>query len=99
MGTDVLGTSDGSKAWDTLADVTRRQGSLPFEVHLWAADEAENTACTRAGRDGLEDMVARLPAAKVAPELPHHLPSPGSELSEATSPGARQSFASNLLDR
>lgn len=95
----MLATSDGSKAWDALADVTRRKGSLPFEVHVWAADEAKGTACTRAGRDGLEDMVARLPAAKVTAEPPcRHLSSPGPGPSHLV-PAARHSSASSLSNR
>ncbi|KAK7233825.1 protein methylesterase [Aureococcus anophagefferens] len=55
----VLSSADGSKAWSALA-----AADLPFEVHLWVAGP-DGTVAQWDGADGIDDLAARLPAARV----------------------------------
>ena len=55
----VLSSTDGARAWSELAAAARK-AELPFEVHLWLADPARNTACEWAGAGGVAAMVAEL---------------------------------------
>ena len=57
----VLSSADGSKAWSALA-----AADLPFEVHLWVAGP-DGTVAQWDGADGIDDLAARLPAAKLCP--------------------------------
>jgi len=71
----VLGSADADRAWTVLESVCRQRASgdetaatspsLPFDVHLWVAADAE-TCCHWAGPRSVSNLQDRLPGTSVA---------------------------------